>query len=144
MVFHSNNEAESSPSKGKVRFHWLIDGDTKGWIHTHGMDVLGLPELELRGCPAFLAESAVHLMRSVCDYMLASGKVVKAGENMATSDRTMFSFAIPEPVPGSEDHYEVERLQITDVDQQPCDECMDLRSEMLTNLLDDPDEACLD
>ena len=62
MVFHSNNEAESSPSKGKVRFHWLIDGDTKGWVHTHGMGEFGLPELEIRDCSAFLAESAVHLM----------------------------------------------------------------------------------
>ena len=54
MVFHSNYEAKSSPAKGKVCFHWLVDGETKGWIHTHGMDVLGLPELEIRSCPAFL------------------------------------------------------------------------------------------
>ena len=73
-----------SPSQGKVAYHEVIDGDnTNGWIHTHGMDALGLPELEIRNCPLFLGEFAAEILRTVCDYMLDSGKVVKAGRNHA-------------------------------------------------------------
>ena len=144
MALHGNNDPKPSVSDGNVGFHWFISGNNVGWVHTHGMEEFGLPELEIRDCPAFLAESAVHLMRSVCDYMHTTGKAVRAGDNMRITDRTTFTFAIPEPMPGSDDHYKVERLQIVDIDQQSCDGDLELRSEMETNLLDDPDEACLD
>jgi hypothetical protein len=112
-----------SPSKGKVKMHWIMDGGrTKGWVHTHGMDRLRLPELEIRECPAFLGESAAHILRAVCDYMLDSGTAVKAGETMGISERTTFRFAKPSPIPGEEQHYEVERLQIVEM-EGCCDEC---------------------
>jgi hypothetical protein len=117
------DERQTSPSKGKVEFHWITDGGkTKGWVHTHGMDRLGLPELEIRDCPAFLGESAVRILREVCDYMLNLGTVVQAGETMGIWDRTRFRFVKSGPIPGEELHYEVERLQIVEMECN-CDEC---------------------
>ena len=84
-------QGKMSPSAGKVDIHWVTD---RGWVHTHGMDALGLPELEIRDCPAYFGEAAARILRQVCDYMLDSGKVVKAGENMGISERTMFHFRI--------------------------------------------------
>lgn len=124
MIVRANNDYENSPSNGKVVFHRILDGEgTKDWIHTHGMNVLNLPELEIRGVPAFLTEAAARLLRSVCDYMIESGVAVKPGENMAVSDRTIFSFIKPAPIPGQEGHYEVERLQIVELDRHTCDGC---------------------
>ena len=92
-----------------------------GWPHTHGMAEKGLPELEIRGVPSFLAPAAAALLNDVCDYMLRTGKRVKAGETMSSSG-AVFRFVAPEPMPGNEEHYEVERLQIVDV-APPCDCC---------------------
>jgi hypothetical protein len=83
---------------------------------------LGLPELEIRDCPAFLGESAARILLAVCDYMLDSGTVVKAGETMGISDKTRFRFVKSSPIPGEEDHYETERLQIVEMECR-CDTC---------------------
>jgi hypothetical protein len=117
------DNSTASPSKGEVRSHWVIDGEnTTGWIHTHGMDLFDLPELEIRDCPAFLAEFAVWIVQSVSDYMLESGEVVEAGERMQISSNTVIGFAEAEPIPGHEDHYGAYRLRI--VEAAPiCDEC---------------------
>jgi hypothetical protein len=95
-----------------------------GWVHTHGLASLGLPELEVRGVPDFLAEDAARLLNLVAGYMRK--KRVKLGETMATSPRTSFRFIKADPIPGNEDHYEDERWQIVDV-ETVC-ECCDLRS----------------
>jgi hypothetical protein len=55
--------------------------------------------------------------------MIETGRVVKAGENMGISPKTVFHFTEPEPIPGSEDHYEVERLLIVEMGGHLCDEC---------------------
>lgn len=110
-------------SIGRIHFHHVISGDdTKGWVHTHGMDRLGLPDLEMRNVPGFLAESAAKILREVCNYMADSGKKVSVGEAMATSERTVFRFVTAEPIPGQENHYETERWQIIEVECQ-CEEC---------------------
>lgn len=96
-----------------VRFDWVLG---TGWVHSHGMDRYGLPELEVRNVPDFLAEAAARLLRHVCNYMLDSGRTVRAEETMATSPNTRFRFVRPEPMPGMESHYETERLQIVDVE----------------------------
>ncbi|OJW13158.1 MAG: hypothetical protein BGO49_20385 [Planctomycetales bacterium 71-10] len=108
----------SSATRERVRIHWVTDS---GWLHTHGMDSLGLPELEIRDVPGFLAEDAGRLLRHVCDYMADSGARIKSGETMATSPRTRLKFVKPEPMPGVEDHYTAERLLIVDV--EPVCEC---------------------
>ncbi len=95
-----------------------------GWVHTHGLADLGLPELEIRGVPDFLAEDAARLLKLVARYMKTNR--VKLGETMATSPRTAFRFVKAAPIPGNEDHYEDERWQIVDV-ETAC-ECCGLRS----------------
>ena len=102
--------------------HVISGSDTKGWVHTHGMDRLGLPELEMRDVPGFLAESAAALLEHICDYMIDSGKKVSVGETMAVSKRTTFRFVKAEPIPGHDNHYETERWQIVEVECQ-CAEC---------------------
>ena len=95
-----------------MKMHHVIG---TGWVHTHGMDKLGLPELEVRDVPDFLAEDAARLLRHICNYMQTGGKLVQLGEVMETSPRTRFRFVKPEPMSGNEDHYLVERLQIVGV-----------------------------
>jgi hypothetical protein len=109
-------------SNDKIKLHWII---STGWVHTHGMDALGLPELEVRHVPGFLAEPAARLLKEVCLYMRETGKIVRAGETMCVSERTRFQFVAPEPMPGEEDHYATERLQIVDI--EPICDCCRLR-----------------
>ncbi len=105
-----------------IQFHHVVSGrDTKG-VHTHGMDRLGLPELEMREVPGFLVEAAANILREISDYMSDPGNNVSVGETMAISDRTAFRFAKAMPIPGQENHYEVERWRIVEVECQ-CEEC---------------------
>lgn len=87
-----------------------------GWIHTHGMDRHGLPELEIRDVPDFLAPAAANLLGQVCDYMLEGGRAIKAGESVALGGGTPFRLVRAEPTPGTEDHYEAERLRLEDAE----------------------------
>lgn len=107
----------------RIDLHYVISGrDTKGWVHTHGMNQYGLPELESRDVPGFLAEAAAAILNTVCDYMLDSGEIVSLGQTMALSPRTRFRFMKPDPIPGEEDHYDVERWQIVEV-EACCQDC---------------------
>jgi hypothetical protein len=110
--------AEEDKAEG-VTIHYVTDWS---WLHTHGMDAHGLPELEMRDVPAFLAEGATGLLQHVCGYMLRRGVRIKAGETMNVSPRTGFRFIAPEPLPGAEDHYEGERLQVVDLEPM-CEDC---------------------
>jgi hypothetical protein len=119
---HVKGEGSGGRGNGRrrpFRMDWVIG---TGWVHTHGMAEHGLPEVEARHMPDYLAESAAGLIRHVCDYMLDKGKRVKAGETMAISPRTRFLFVEGKPLPGEEDHYEVERLLIVDV-EHVCECC---------------------
>jgi hypothetical protein len=111
-----------APTPIPIEFHYLIES---GWLHTHGMEALGLPELEARHIPGFLCEANTTLLSFICDYMIESDARVRAGETMKISDRTHFRFVASEPMPGNEDHYVVERLQIVDF-KMMC-ECCRLR-----------------
>jgi len=86
------------------------------------MDRFGLPELEIRNVPSFLAESAALILRHTCDYMLDSGRKVSLGETMGLSDRTVFQFVKSEPLPGEDEHYRVDRWEIAEVECL-CEEC---------------------
>jgi len=106
-----------------VHFHHVTSGEnTKGWVHSHGMDQQGLPELEMRNVPAFLVEAAADILRETCKYMIESGNKVSLGETMAVSDRTVFRFVHANPIPGQENHFEAERWQIVEVEGL-CEEC---------------------
>jgi hypothetical protein len=124
MEFSIMNLNQMSAVQEKVLIDWVISGsETKGWIHTHGMDKFGLPELEIRSVPSFLAEPAAALLRHVSDYMRKPGVTVRVGETMETSPRTRFRFVKSAPILGEEHHYIVERWQIVELDDQPCDTC---------------------
>jgi hypothetical protein len=116
-------EGKTDRKKQRVLIHWVTSGEsTGGWVHTHGMCAHGLPELEIRNVQGFLGEQAAKLLRHVSDYMLGSGNEVLLGQTMATSDRTRFRFIKDCPIPGEEDHYEVERWRLVEVSVH-CDEC---------------------
>jgi hypothetical protein len=78
------------------------------------MTAAGLPEIEVRDVPAFLAEAAGTLVNRVCDYMLSTGEPVSSGQTMRISPGAQIKFVTAEPMPGKEDHYDHERLQIVD------------------------------
>jgi hypothetical protein len=118
--------AAAGPREKRFDMHWVIG---TGWIHTHGMAVRGYPEIEVRGVPDFLAESAAALIRHVCDYMLDEGVRIKPGETMETSPRTRFRLINADPLLGHEDHYTDERLQIVDVEHL-CECCGMKQSEL--------------
>lgn len=107
--------------EAKITFHQVIDD---GWVHTHGMDRLNLPELEIRNVPPMFAESAAHILNTVCDYFKESQAVVKVGVTMAVSPRTAFKFAKSEPIEGSEGHYESERWELVGLEPN-CECCGD-------------------
>jgi hypothetical protein len=94
----------------------------QGWIHTHGLDKLGLPELEMLDVPGFLMEAAAGLLHHVADYLCKPHSPVLVGQTMQTSEHTRFRFVrgsedwLPELEPGQADHYAVERWRIVDVE----------------------------
>ena len=51
-----------------------------------------------------------------------TGEVIRPGETMTLSDRTRCRFVAPNPLPGNDDHYVVERLLVTDI-EPTCDCC---------------------
>jgi hypothetical protein len=94
--------------------HILSDGS--GWIHTHGLDKHGLPELEVRDVPMFLAVDAVMLLNAISSYMLNNtDKKVLAGQNMQVGDRHVaFENGIPVNAKVDADHYKTRRLRVVD------------------------------
>lgn len=113
---------DDGPVEGILMHHVTSGAMTRGWIHTHGMDRFGLPELEIRNVPSYFVDAAVRVLREVCRYMNQPGVVVKIGETMATSPKTAFRFVRAEPIPGNEDHYQVERWQIVEIEPS-CEAC---------------------
>ena len=109
MRRHDNSD--NRKKLDSIRVHWLIED---GWVHTHGLDALGFPELEARHIPGFLGEFADELLRATAWYMIVTGRRIHPGEEVPLSARTRFRLVTPKPFPGNEDHYEVERLLIVD------------------------------
>jgi hypothetical protein len=93
-----------------------------GWIHTHGLNRLGLPELEMLHVPGFLMESAAFLINHVAEYLRHPDKPVLVGQTMQVSDHTRFRFVrgtadwMDEPEEGETSHYAVERWRIVDAE----------------------------
>jgi hypothetical protein len=99
-----------------IQIHYVFD--LEGWLHTNGLDELGLPELEMRHVPAFLMEDGARLLRHVAGYFIDKEKPVKVGETMQTSPMTRFRFVLPQPLRGQEEHYApyTERWQIVAIE----------------------------
>jgi hypothetical protein len=104
-----------------IQIHMVTEGEgTLGWVHTHGMHVLDLPELEVRNVPLFLSADAGKLLNLVAQYLFdgkygyEDAKPVNLGEVMATGPFQRFKFVKLDPIPGQAEHYEVERWTLSD------------------------------
>lgn len=102
----------------KVQIHLVTDGEAQlGWIHTHGMEEWGLPNLEIRGLPLFLGPAATSLLNHVASYMVglkAEGRRVELGERMGTGPMEIFQFVELPPIKGDEAHFEHPRWALSD------------------------------
>jgi len=68
---HWAENAENNLVESQIRFEALDEGDSV-WIHTHGMQKFGLPELEIENIPAVLVQSGLRLMFMAAKSLLAS------------------------------------------------------------------------
>jgi len=106
-----------------IEIHNVVgDAGSGHWLHTHGMDRLGLPELEIRGVPSFLVDAAAGLIRHVCGYMQEPSVVVKLGETMQVGPHSRLRLERAESLASAEDHYHVERWTLAQV-PMTCSEC---------------------
>jgi hypothetical protein len=111
------------------RLPWNVHGvPEQGWVHTHGLHELGLPELEMLHVPGFLMEDAARLLNHVAEYLRKPHSPVLVGQTMQVSRHTRFRFVrgtgdwMDSPETGEVNHYAVERWRI--VDMEPlCDCC---------------------
>lgn len=107
-----------------LSIHMVFDGEqTKGWVHTHGMNKFGHPELEVRGVsPVFLMPMVGNLLNNIADYMLNTDNKVIEGHKMTVGPFT-FRFMKLEPIPGDEEHYVHPHLALTDLEVMKCAHC---------------------
>jgi hypothetical protein len=111
----------------EIEVHAVTDGKAKGWVHTHGLDKFGKPELEIRGVPTLFLSSACALLNHIADYMLnVSTAPVQAGETMQTDRATVLRFH-PSKADEANDydanHYLVDVLRV-DAIEMPCECCV--------------------
>ena len=93
-------------------FHFVIG---TGWLHSHGMARRGLPGVEARGVPAYLADAATGHLRALCRRMIRSGRRLPLGEVVEAARGTPVRFVRADPIPGEEGHYTAERWLLQDV-----------------------------
>jgi len=65
--------------RSAIDVHHILGGPTHGWVHTHGLAQLGLPELEIRGVPAFLGAAASRLLVEVANHLAEGKDTAEAG-----------------------------------------------------------------
>jgi len=68
---HWAKNAEGNLIESQIRFEALDEGDSV-WIHTHGMQKFGWPELEIENIPADLVQSGLRLMFMAAKTLLVS------------------------------------------------------------------------
>jgi hypothetical protein len=116
-------EARKNRERSRIELHNVFGNVEAGhWLHTHGMAERGLPELEIRGVPSYLADFAGRALRQVCEYMQEPGVEVRLGETMQIGPNSVVRFDKLPPIAGGEDHYEVERWAFAPVGMT-CAEC---------------------
>jgi hypothetical protein len=98
------------PLRPPVTFDFVTED---GWLHSHGMADHGMPELEMRGIPAFLADQAADLLRQACRRMIESGRPGRPGDTLVLSPRVRLRLVEARPEPG-DDHAPVRRLEVVD------------------------------
>lgn len=93
---------------------------TKGWVHTHGLEDVGLPELELRHAPLTLAGLGFKLLNFIGQEMLdaqdAGKEPYEPGhiKRIGSLPIDLVSFRYLDPIPGQEDHYTAPRLALVE------------------------------
>lgn len=83
-----------------VAFHNVVWNAESRWLHTHGLQKFGRPELDLVAVPVSLLTEGSTLLREVAA-SLASGSTLVAGQEIALED---VGAAIAVGAPADEDH----------------------------------------
>ena len=100
------------------------EGEAGGWVHTHGLEEFGLPELEIRSVPhVFLLPCAAVIVTEVADYLLNGERPVALGDSLVLDDMTFLRVCKLGPLPDHADHYVHERWTIVDVPPSYCPLC---------------------
>jgi hypothetical protein len=92
----------------------------EGWVHTHGMNELGLPELEMKNIPLFLMRDAGKLINHIASYMHKNkdgSNPVKLGQRFATNALCVVEFKKATPIEGQDYHYESEVWEVVSADE---------------------------
>jgi len=93
----------------------IVTEETGIWAHTHGLAAYGLPELEVRDAPSYLATPAGTLLNAVADYLLNSGKTVRVGEGIRVDGYGTLTLEAAVPQVPFADHYDHERWTVRSV-----------------------------
>ncbi len=112
----------------EIVVHHVTDGPAKGWIHTHGLEAHGRPELEIRNVPLFLGGAATGLLNDLAEYLMNDAvSPLVAGELIAWGRWSIQALAArPDDDAGFDpEHYRTTRLMLVDApsDGCECDEC---------------------
>ncbi len=114
--------------KREIVVHHVTDGPAKGWIHTHGLDAHGKPELEMRNIPLFLGAAATGILNDLADHLLNDATTPFLAGDLIAWGR--WSIQVREARPDEEagygaEHYRTTRLMLVDApsDGCACDEC---------------------
>jgi hypothetical protein len=94
-----------------VRVRCQMVGDSL-WVHSDGMAALGRPELEVRNVPILLAEAAGDILYEVCNYIIDTNAIFKAGDTLDLDSLPEIIFVEAMPIPGEENYYKVEHLSL--------------------------------
>src|SRR5271157_5466660 len=94
-----------------VQFELLDEGEVV-WIHTHGMQKFGLPEMEMEGVPADLASSARVTMVLVGETLIASSRNRPDPKEPLNIPNTPFLFKLEVRPRDEENHFPVGSLKI--------------------------------
>ncbi len=96
-----------------IQIAMIIAGPTKGWIRTHGMEELGLPELEMKEIPLFLLREAGGILNHIaqCIYeQKDTERPIQLNQNLQFTQEGIHPagvvrFLPATPIPGEEMHY---------------------------------------
>jgi hypothetical protein len=105
-----------------IQVHVVAD-ETSVWAHTHGLEAFGLPELEVRDAPTYLATPAGTLLNAVADYLLNSGRAVRLGEGIRVDGYGTLTLEVAVPQERFADHYERVRWTVRSLPVDVMCEC---------------------
>jgi hypothetical protein len=99
--------------------HQVSDGPARGWVHTHGLADVGLPELEMRGVSLVLGSAAAKLLEDIAEYMLNEPKPIRAGHTMGLGlARFRFEEGVADDANGFDTNHfdDVTRLSVVELE----------------------------